>query len=112
MSQQNQITLTHVDNTVDTGNKVFKVEGEDGQLHCIPVPKDGEMYVPTIMCPGETRFSELLTAAVERFKITTIKIPTVLNGELIEKLDGFEKTTEMHEAIGEPVDVWVGEWRV
>ena len=105
-----QITITHVDNTVEADNKVYKVEGDDGQLHCIPVPEMDEMYVPTIMCPRQTRFSDLLTAAVEKFEITTIKIPTVLNDELIKKLDGFEKTTEIHEGLGEPVDVWVGEW--
>ena len=105
-----QISITHVDNTASSGDEVYKVEGKDGQLHCIPVSEDGEMYVPTIMCPRKTRFSDLLTAAVDRFEITTIKIPTILNGELIEKLDGFEKTTEMHEGIGEPVEVWVGEW--
>jgi len=33
-----------------------------------------------------------------------------LNTTLIDKLDGFEKTVETHDAIGEPVDVWVGEW--
>lgn len=94
--------------TTPNGNPVYEVERGDGHLVCIP--DTDALYIPVVMCSGETKMSALVDDCVERFDETTIKFPTVLNQTLIDKLDGFEKTHETHDKTGEQVDVWVGRW--
>ena len=105
-----EITIEQNGVTQGTENPVYEVAGKDGHIQAIP--SDEGLYVPMALCPGETKMGDLVTKTVEKTGITTVKFPSVLNQTLIDKLDGFEKTTEMNSAIGEPVEVWVGEWKV
>jgi len=101
------VTIDKID-TTQTGEPVYEIGGSDGTIEAIP--SGSELYIPIVMCDGDTKMGDLVTKAVNELDRTTVKFPNVLNPQLIKKLDGFEKTTEIHEGIGEPVDVWVGEW--
>lgn len=98
-----QHSLTRVSN-----NPVYKLSKGDGYIEAIDA--GDAIYIPIVMCNGETRMSDLVTHAVEELEQTTVKFPNVLNNELIEKLEGFKQTYEYSDGFGEQVEVWVGEW--
>ena len=102
------ITMNQHSLTRDGNNPVYKVQKGDGRIEAIDTGE--ELYIPMVMCGGQTKLSTVVTHAVEQLEQTTVKFPNVLNPELIEKLDGFEQTYEYSEGYGEQVEVWVGEW--
>jgi hypothetical protein len=94
--------------TGDTNDPVFRVEVGDGHAHVIC--NDGTLYVPSVMCSGETRLSEVMDHAVRTFGLTHIKFTSVISDRLRDVLDGFEETREYHEGMGCDVPVLEGEW--
>jgi hypothetical protein len=94
--------------TEDTNDPVFRVEVGDGHAHVIC--NDGILYVPSVMCSGETRLSEVMDHAVRTFGLERVKFTSIISDRLRDVLDGFEEKQEYHEAMGCNVPVLVGEW--
>lgn len=104
------VEIKYQQDTIDTGDPCYKVRKEGSYLHLVHDKSNDKLVISHVSSKKKGDFSEMMNAVTQELETNQVLFTMVINENLINVLEGFEKDTIYWDRLGEEMTVLRGEW--